>query len=144
MANSIWLNFADGEYLFHLKSKRISEVEEACKAGLGEIFARTYKGVLDYTDDDGLPAVYAYEAGWKTNELATVFKQAMIGGGKCVVDGEEKDVGEYRANQLIQNYLENEPLEKLWQLAAAILGATFKGYETPKKAEPVEQPANQE
>lgn len=134
MANSIWLAFADGQYLFHLKAKRIDEVEQKCEAGFGEIYARLVSGTIVYEDDDGKRQVHAdgREARWKNTEVTETIRQALIGGGKCVVDDEEKEVSAFRVDQLMRNYLDGEPLINAWKLAAAIAVATMDGYEPPK------------
>lgn len=135
MANSIWLEFADGQYFFHLKNKRIDEVETKCQAGLGDIYARTLTGC--YQDTDGEWVVMPTEARWKNAELVEVVRQGLIGGGKCVVDGDEKVVPDFRVNALIASYLEDRPRIELWKIAASVLHATMEGYEPPKKEEPV-------
>lgn len=135
MANHIWLSFADGSYLFHLKNKRIDEVETKCGAGLGDIYRRTINGTVSYVDDvtgETKSHCDPREAQWKTSELVEVWRQGLIGGARCVVDGEERDVSTFRVNQLIQNYLEDQPLVELWKLVVAGLFATMEGYEPPK------------
>ena len=134
MANHIWLAFADGQYLFHLKNKRIAEVEAKCKAGLGDIYARTMTGV--YLDTEGQWTVIPQEAKWFNSELVEVVRQGIIGGGKGIVDGTDVIVTEWRANELINHYLDEQPRIELWRIAVPILHATFEGYEEPKKEEP--------
>jgi hypothetical protein len=132
MANSIWLAFADGEYFAHLKNKRIAEVEAKCEAGLGDIYGRSMSGM--YRDTEGEWVIQPFEAKWRNAELAEVVRQGFIGGALCKIDGEEKPVTPHRINELLINYLDEQPRIELWKLAAAILHATMEGYEAPGEA----------
>lgn len=138
MPNFIWLEFADGSYLAHLKNKRIDEVEVKCGAGLGDIYARTQTGV--YMDSDGELTIQPYEAKWKNSELVEVVRQGFIGGGRAIVDGAEKKIETFHVNHLLSSYLDERPRVELWKLAAAILHATMEGYKAPGEAEGVETP----
>lgn len=134
MPDGRWYSLADGEYCLRLVGKRIREVEAKLKTGLGDIYARTNTGV--YLDADGSIVLIPQEAKWRDSELIEVLRQAIIGGGRCIVDGDEKTVSDYRANQIIDHYIDGFPRKKLWEMAAAVLNDTFEGYEEPKKAEP--------
>jgi len=127
VANHIWLEFGDGTYLFHLKNKRIDEVESKTGASLGDIYARSLSGV--YRDTDGIWVVNPIEARWKNSELVEVVRQGFIGGGKAKVDDVDKDVKDFEVNRLIQSYLDERPRVELWKLAASGLHATMEGYE---------------
>ena len=137
MANNIWLEFGDGQYLAHLKNKRIDEVETKCGADLGDIYARTMTGV--YRDADGEWLIMPTEARWKNAELVEIVREAFIGGGKAIIDGETKVIESYQVNRILQSYLEDRPRVELWKLAAAILHVTMEGRETGEQ-EGVETP----
>lgn len=141
MANSVWLEFADGTYLFHLKNKRIDEVERVTGAGLGDIYARAMTGAYRDTDDEWV--IMPMEAKWKNAELVEVVRQGFIGGAKAVIDGDERKVESFHVNHLLQSYLEDRPRVELWKLAVAGLHATMEGYESPGEAEAPEQGAGQ-
>jgi hypothetical protein len=138
MSNSIWLEFADGQYLAHLKNKRIDAVETATGASFGDIWARSLTGTFLF---DGKWDLSPSEAKWKNNELVEVVRQAFIGGGKAIIDGETVAIESYHVNRALSSYLDDRPRIELWKLAAAILHATMLGYESGE-AEAPEKGAN--
>lgn len=127
MANSIWLEFADGTYLAHLKNKRIDELERVTNANYADIHARLLTGV--YRDTDGELTVFPLEAKWSNKEAVEIIRQGFIGGGKAKVNGEEKKVETFEVNALLNAYLDEAPRIEVWKLAAAISYATMEGHE---------------
>lgn len=94
------LHFADGDYRFRLPLKRIAELQEKCGAGLGAIYSRVMIGEYYIAD------------------LTETIRLGLIGGG----------LDELKALRLCERYCEDWPKERLWQTAAAILGACVRGY----------------
>jgi Phage tail tube protein, GTA-gp10 len=136
------LKFADGEYTFRLGLAQIAEIEKRAGDGIGAVYARVLAGRYGLAADEILPT----DGSYRFNELVEVVRQALIGGGGGVVDGQGVRVNAIRANELIERYIlapsfDRMPLRELWALAAAILSALAEGYEPPKKAEPAEKPA---
>jgi len=138
--NHVWLEFGDGQWLFHLKNKRIDAVETATGTAFGDIYARSLSGM--YRDIDGDWVCMPTEAKWKNSELVEVIRQGFIGGARKIVDGEESEVKDFHVNHAIQSYLDERPRVELWKLAAAGLHATMEGYE-PGEAEGVEAPPSE-
>lgn len=138
MANSIWLEFADGQYFAHLNNKRINEVETKTGFNLGDIYSRTMVGMYRDTDDEWV--IQPFEAKFSNREIVEVIRQGFIGGGKAIVDGVEKKIEAFHVNHLINSYLEDRPRVEAWKLAAAILHATMEGYESPGEAGGAETP----
>ena len=92
--------FGDGEYLFRLPLKWVAELEQACDAGIGSIYAR----VLTFQHN--------------SKELTEVIRCGLIGGG-CEPA---------RARQLVETYVDGFPLEEAHQLAIAVLAGCVHGY----------------
>lgn len=143
MSRQTWvdLKFADGEYTFRLGIAQIAEIERKCDAGIGAIYARTLAGRYGLGADEILPTDGAYRFG----ELIEVIRQALIGGGGGVVDGQGVQVNGIRAGELVDRYLlqpkfDRMPLKEIWALAAAILASLIEGYTPPKKDEAAERP----
>jgi hypothetical protein len=130
------LKFADGEYRFALPLLQIQEVQTKCGAGIGEIYARVLQGRMANDPTVAHPAYAAFHV----VDLLETIRQGLIGGGQCIVDGEEQTVGPLRANQLIERYIgaPNKallmPLKDLWDMTAAILFATIEGYAPAQEA----------
>ncbi|WEK42983.1 MAG: gene transfer agent family protein [Candidatus Sphingomonas colombiensis] len=135
------LKFADGEYRFFLGPAQIHELEKKCDAGIGRIYGRTLAGRYGLNEGDILPE----QADYRFAELIEVLRQALIGGGHCVVDGVAASVSSIRANELIQRYVLSQDdriaMRTLWALAAGILSALIEGYDPDPKAEPADEPA---
>jgi hypothetical protein len=126
--------FADGEYLFRLGLKQINEIQNTCGAGIGTIFARLSKGRFFKQTSAGEVAVADDMVGdYWIEDIVTVIRQALIGGGKGWVDGEEVKVDAARVNQLIENYVlaDDKPIGDAWTLAHAILFGRIRGYQPP-------------
>jgi hypothetical protein len=134
METSISLEFADGEYLFALGLKQINEIQNACDAGIGAVFARVAHGMFHRKAAEG-EVVFGdpMQSAYRMEDLTAVIRQGLIGGGRGTVDGESVTVDTTRANQLIENYVlaERQPLQKSWQLAYTILSSRIVGFEPP-------------
>lgn len=141
MPNHVWLEFADGSYLAHLKNKRIDAVETATGANFGDIYARIRTGV--YINAKGDLDVLPEMAKWKNSELVEIVRQGFIGGARKIVDGVESEVRDFHVNHLIQSYIDERPRMELWKLGAAIVFATMEGYE-PGEAKGAVAPPNPE
>jgi hypothetical protein len=129
------LPFADGEYQFHLGLAQINEVQKACNAGIGEIFARLCRGRFFKLTPSGEVAIGdPMQAEYRIEDLVNVIRQGLIGGGQGKVDGQSVVVDAQRAKELIDNYVlgEDAPLKDSWALAAAILQARIEGYDVPE------------
>jgi hypothetical protein len=136
------LKFADGEYSFKLGIGQIAEIERKCGSGIGAIYARTLLGRYGMGDGDIMPT----QAEYRFSELVEVIRQALIGGGQGLVDGQDVKVSSVRANDLIESYVlgltdKRMAMRQTWALAASILAALIEGYSPPKKDEPGESPA---
>jgi hypothetical protein len=120
------LNFADGEYRFELTVLQIAELQEKCGAGVGEIFARLYRGRLV----DGNDVLFvATEAQFRSEDIFETIRLGLIGGGKGWVNEAEVKVDAFRARVLLERYVHPRPLIDSWQLATAILAARVVGYD---------------
>lgn len=138
------IDFANGRYRAALGLEQIKEIERACDAGIGAIFARTSKGRYGFLEGEVFPELAEY----RFPELAEVIRQALIGGGSGSVDGAIVKVPDFRANELVQAYLfgindQRMTMTRIWALAYQILHALVNGYSPPKKGEPAEKPATQ-
>lgn len=135
------LKFADGEYTFRLGLAQIAEIEAKC-GPIGEVYARILKGRYGLGVDEIMPI----DAGYRFGDMIEVTRQALIGGGGGVVNGEGVRVNAIRANELLERYVYGNGFDRMavretWALAAAILSALIEGYSPPKKAEAGESPA---
>lgn len=142
MQTWIDLPFANGRYLFKLGLAQIAEIERACDAGIGRIYARTRAGRYGFAAGEALPDNGEYR--WP--ELVEIIRQGLIGGGQGIVDGLDVPVSTVRANDLVSAYLLNATDQRMvmtdiWALAYTILHALIEGYTPPKKDEPGESPA---
>lgn len=132
MSNSIILQFADGEYTFKLGMRQICELQEKCKAGIGEIVARALSGHYGEFGGD------ISEAKFKVEDIVDTIRLGLIGGNAGMVDGREITVSPMLAKGLVDRYVMEQPLIDGWNTAAAILLACIQGFDPPKKkAEPV-------
>lgn len=133
METALTIGFADGEYRFHLGLRQINEIQTRCDAGIGAVFARVSKGRFFRKTAIGEVAIGNPElAEYRIEDLTSIIRQGLIGGGKGTVEGVEIKVDDRRADQLIQNYVlaEGYPLEDSWTLAHAILAAKIVGYDS--------------
>lgn len=145
MATSIDIECFDGEYTFRLTMDQITALEDACSAGIGEIYARTLAG--RYTDGK-TSFVNPLEGRYRYDELIQIIRQGLIGGNSGLVDGRQIAVNSTKANTLIKTYVHadrDNPVERAWELAAAVLHACVHGYEpaieeAQKKSETEEAP----
>lgn len=117
MQTYIDLDFADGNYRFALPLARLNAVQEKC----GPIFA-----VFGRVANAQCSAADAIE----------IVREALIGGKRGEVSGQEVEVTPAKANQLVRDYLEDEPLFNVRSLAEAILTARMFGYEAAEKKSP--------
>jgi hypothetical protein len=141
-ANTIDLEFADGEYTFTLGLEQIEELQRKCSIGIGGLFARVLKGCVK-EPITGTIYVNPSAGEFFAVDIIETLRQGLIGGGKGVVDGVETKVTHILANNLIKTYVLARPLADSWSLAAAVLGACVVGYDPPKKDEPAEERAPQ-
>lgn len=141
MANTIDLDFANGEYHFALPLVRINEMQVTCGDGIGAIYARVLKGVHQLGDDILLNPS---EAAWRVLDIIEPIRQGLIGGGRGIVDGVEIKVTDDVMKRLMANYVYNRPLNDAWSLAISILGATIQGYDPPGGDAPGISPATEE
>jgi len=119
----------DGTYTFKLSMDGIMAIEQKCGAGIGEVYARTLAG--RYSDGE-TSFVNPMEQKFRASELLEVVRQGLIGGGKGYSDGRAVKVDSLVANHLIKTYISadrDNPLNRAWELAAAILHRTLYGYE---------------
>jgi hypothetical protein len=122
----LFLNFADGEYRFHLGLQQIAELQEKCNAGVGEIFARLMRGrVMDGTEI----ALMATQAVFRAEDVRETVRLGLIGGGRGVVAEQEVKVDAVKARVLCERYLDPLPLLDQWKFAAAIMAARMVGYD---------------
>lgn len=119
--NEVWLEFADGEYLFKLKLPQLAELQEKCSAGIGTIYMRVTLG--DYRVED----------------LVETIRLGLIGGGRGVVSEQEITVNDIKAKGLVKTYCDR-PLDELHKLAAAVLGACVVGYKAEDRKPGNENP----
>ena len=140
----ITLPFGDGDYDFRLGLKQLHEIQIACDAGIGEIFARILAG--RYMTGQGIEFGNPLEAKYRIDDLIAVLHQGLIGGGKGKVHGEDVTVDTTRAKQLIGAYAlaEGVTLQQLWKTAAAVAFVAKEGYDPPGEAPPPEEAAPDE
>lgn len=124
MQTHVDLVFADGEYRFALGLAQIQELQTKCDAGIGAIYARVLQGRVAADINVGHPGYAAY----RVEDVRETIRQGLIGGGEGMVDGQQVKVTPLRANELVTRYLEEMPLARQWDLAAAILYAKIEGY----------------
>lgn len=124
MQTHIDLAFADGTYRFALGLAQIHELQGKCGVGIGGLYARVLQGRVPGEVDVGHPAY----AGYYLDDVVETVRQALIGGGEGMVDGQDVKVSALRANELVERYLHPMPLVEQWNLAAAILYAKVEGY----------------
>lgn len=124
MQTHIDLKFADGEYKFALGLAQIQEIQRACDAGIGAVYARVLQGRVASDVTVGHSGYAAY----RLEDIVETVRQGLIGGGEGLVDGQVVKVSSLRANELVDRYLHAMPLAEQWNLAAAILFAKIEGY----------------
>lgn len=142
MQTWIDLPFADGRYLFKIGLQQIAELERKCDAGIGRIFARTRKGRYGFEPGEALPD----DGEYRWSELVEIIRQALIGGGEGVVDGNDVRVSPVRANDLVDAYLLGATDKRMigsdvWALAYTIMHALIEGYTPPPNGAAGESPA---
>lgn len=135
MQTWVVLPFADGTYTFSLGLGQIAEIERACDAGIGEVYARLMAGRYGFGESEILPL----DARYRFSDLVEVIRQGLIGGRQGEVNGAVYEVTPPRANQLVDNYCivqgdSRQTLKRLWALAAAILASLIEGYDGQKKS----------
>lgn len=127
------LAFADGIYKFKLTLNGIKEIQDKTGGGIGAVWQRLATSRLNFMGEDvGIPN----EAKFKIQDIIEPIRQGLIGGGSGIVDGEEVKVSQYRAGELIDRYIAEEPLQVGWSLAYAIVGGLVEGYEPPEEEKP--------
>lgn len=99
--------FGDGDYVFRLPLKMITELENKCDCGIGELYLRMASH------------------GYKAHEVVEIIRCALIGGG---LDPD-------KARVLIETYIEGYALDKMHNLASVIMVGCVEGYpaKSPKK-----------
>jgi hypothetical protein len=122
MRTDVTLEFADGEFRFHLSVMGILELQEKTKTGIAELFARVSVG--RYVDGGGKPFGFPLDGKFYLTDLTETIRLGLIGGGMDPVE----------AKRRVDRYCyPAQPLKGTWDLAAAILLATMEGYEEPKE-----------
>ncbi|PZR88354.1 MAG: gene transfer agent family protein [Stutzerimonas stutzeri] len=111
------LDFADGRYLFALKIAHLGELQDKCRAGLGEIATRLFSGTPRYED--------IYET----------LRLGLIGGGLAPVP----------AREVIERYIlplaaPGDPASPL-MTAQAVIGAAWFGLDEIKAPGPGKEKA---
>lgn len=125
----ITLAFGDGEYRFKLGLSQIAAVEDKC-GPIGEVFSRLLKGRYLV---NGQPVGSTAEAAFKVADVIEVCRQALIGGGTGLIDGQTVKVDPLKANSLVSIYVADRPLAEGWSLAVAVMTAMMEGYTPPKE-----------
>jgi len=133
IANSIELEFGDGQYTFALPLVQIAELQRKTGIGIGGLYARVTKGAQVVGEKVYLNAG---SAEFYALDLIETIRHGLIGGGKGVVNGEEVEVTPIIANRLVDAYVLGRPLQSAWNFAATILGVCIVGFDPPKKDEP--------
>lgn len=126
---SLELKFGDGDYVFALPIPQLRELQRVCGAGIFTIYGRVLKGrfVLG-----GQIVADPAEGEAFLDDILETIRLGLIGGGKCLVGGQEAQVNTLRARQLVDTYCyPSAPLRESWSVAAAILAACIEGYEPP-------------
>lgn len=136
--NSIELDFGDGSYTFALPLPQIAELQRKTDCGIGPLYARVIKGVVQVRGEFVLAAG---QAEFYALDLIETIRHGLIGGGHGVVNGEEVKVTPILANRLVDTYVLGNPLMDSWSIAATVLGVCIKGYDPPKKDEPAAERA---
>lgn len=131
--NTIEMLFADGAYTFALPAPRIEELQRKTGIGIGELPPRLWAGLnvvgqKVIVDPNATKFHYA--------DIVETIRQALIGGGTGVVNGEEVKVTPAVAERLLQSYVFTQPIGEYQSLAATVVTACVHGYEPPKKDEP--------
>lgn len=109
MQTSIALAFGDGEYVFRLPIKQIVALESKA-------------GPIDAVKDR------VVNGGFGILDIVETIRHGLIGGGKGMVNGVETDVGDLRANLLVDTYIDGKPLGEIAITARAIIAALYVGY----------------
>lgn len=121
MQTSIPLAFGDGEYNFALPIKQIVALE--AKAGpIDGVRHRLLNG------------------GFSIQDVSETIRHSLIGGGKGLVSGTEVQVGELKANLLVDTYIDGKPLGEIAQIARAVVAALYVGYEPAVQKKRVTKP----
>jgi hypothetical protein len=137
-ANTIDLEFGDGQYTFALPLAQIAELQRKTGIGIGGLYARTIKGVQVA---GGKVVLIPGAAEFYALDLIETIRHGLIGGGKGVVNGEEIEVTPIIANRLVDAYVLGRPLKFAWDVAATVLGTCIVGCDPPKKDEPARERA---
>lgn len=138
MQTALELEFADGEYVFDLKLPQLAELQEKRGCGIFKLYGRVVQGRYIF---EGQTIASTVEGEAYAEDLFEVIRLALIGGNAGVVSGEEIRVSANLARKLVERYCYDAPLKESWAIAAAVLGARIEGYDPPKKAKPVDEPA---
>ena len=138
MLTALELEFADGEYTFDLKLPQLAELQEKRGCGIFKLYGRVVQGRYIF---EGQTIASTVEGEAYAEDLFEVIRLALIGGNAGVVAGEEIKVSANLARRLVERYSHEAPLKEAWAIAAAVLGARIEGYDPPKKAKPVDEPA---
>lgn len=123
--NEVELFFGDGTYLFRFGLKQFAEHDEKC-GPLGAVFARVLAGRGQVMGTDvGFSTMAAY----RYADLRETVRLGLIGGAQGEVDEKPVKVDAVRALKLVERYVDGQPTEDTWKLAAAILTAVCQGYD---------------
>ncbi len=136
MDTAVHLPFADGVYRFWLPMPQVIELERKCAVdGKSKSLFLIYDEISGGLAFDGETPVYVGGGAAIARDVREVIRNALIGGGTCVVDGEQIDVGPIRATELVDTYTyPNRPLIETVHTAWRILHAAIHGISLKKKA----------
>ena len=116
MQTELELAFGDGRYLFRLPIKQIVALEK--KAGpIDAVKQRLIFG------------------GYSILDVLEVIRHGLIGGGRGIVNGEEKAVSDLLATHLVETYAEGTPLADTAATARSVISALFVGYDPAADAQ---------
>ena len=120
--------FGAGTYLLWLDLPRAAAIERAADCGLMKVAGDVFTGRIHGADGGG-----AMTHGIVSPRiLIEVVRQALIGGGRGMVDGEVVKVDPQEAASLLEFYgPPSRPVSELWDIATIILYAAVQGVEPP-------------
>lgn len=144
MDTAITLQFADGEYLFHLAFPQILELERKCGSRLtdGSLKSKSIFQIFDELSEGigigEMDGVAVFRGGGAANalDISEVIRLGLIGGNSGIVDDSEIEVGPLTAGNLVKEYVYPRPLAEGLAVAWAVVNAAISGVQLKKKPEP--------
>ena len=142
MDTAIELKFADGKYRFWLSLPQVLELERTCGSKDNDGVLRPKSVFQIYEEisaglglNESGAAVFMGAGRANALDILTTIRVGLIGGGKGLVNGEEKEVGPLTAQQLVADYcFPSRPMSESLSVAWAILNAAIEGVLVKKKA----------